>query len=140
MGTFGRHADQTLTTRTTTKNRPCRCGRTPGINLIRLPELCYILAESVYDRDPAAALDYLNRVVTARGLLPLEAGDIDTSEKFRDELINEITKEFWGEGQIFFTNKRFWLAMEGVNGKRHPASDETYILPLPESENSEGIN
>lgn len=40
-------------------------GRTPGINLVRLPELFYILAESVYDRDPAAALDYLNRVVTA---------------------------------------------------------------------------
>jgi len=115
-------------------------GRTPGINLVRLPELFYILAESVYDRDPAAALDYLNRVVTARGLLPLEAGDIDTPGKFRDELINEITKEYWGEGQIFFTNKRFWLAMEGVNGKRHAASDETYVLPLPESENSEGIN
>lgn len=30
--------------------------------------------------------------------------------------------------------------MEGVNGKRHAASDETYVLPLPESENSEGIN
>ena len=115
-------------------------GRTPGINLVRLPELFYILAESVYDRDPAAALDYLNRVVTARGLLPLEAGDIDTPGKFRDELINEITKEYWGEGQIFFTNKRFWLAMEGVNGKRHAASDETYVLPLPESEDSEGIN
>lgn len=73
-------------------------------------------------------------------MLPLEAGDIDTPGKFRDELINEITKEYWGEGQIFFTNKRFWLAMEGVNGKRHAASDETYVLPLPESENSEGIN
>ena len=99
-----------------------------------------LLAQFVYDRDPAAALDYLNRVVTARGLLPREAGDIDTPGKFRDELINEITKEYWGEGQIFFTNKRFWLAMEGVNGKRHAASDETYVLPLPESENSEGIN
>ena len=29
--------------------------------------------------------------------------------------------------------------MEGVNGKRHAASDETYVLPLPESENSEDI-
>lgn len=27
-----------------------------------------------------------------------------------------------------------------MNGKRHAASDETYVLPLPESENSEGIN
>ncbi len=115
-------------------------GRTPGINLIRLPELCYILAESVYDRDRPAALEYLNRVVTARGLLPLNDSDIDTEDKFRSELVNEITKEFWGEGQIFFTNKRFNLPMDGINGKYHAANDATYILPLPESESSEGID
>lgn len=115
-------------------------GRTPGINLIRLPELCYILSESLYESDRTAALEYLNRVVTARGLLPLQASDIDTPEKFRAQLVNEITKEFWGEGQLFFTNKRFDLPMEGIDGKYHAASDATYILPMPESEASEGID
>ena len=112
----------------------------PGPNLVRLPELYYILAESVYDRDPAAALEYLNTVVTARGLHPIEAADIATPASFREELLNEIMKEFWGEGQIFATYKRFNLPMEGVNGKEHPATDDTYLLPLPESEESAGID
>ena len=115
-------------------------GRIPGPNLVRLPELYYILAESVYDRDPAAALEYLNTVVTARGLHPIEAADIATPASFREELLNEIMKEFWGEGQIFATYKRFNLPMEGVNGKEHPATDDTYLLPLPESEESAGID
>ncbi len=115
-------------------------GRIPGPNLVRLPELYYILAESVYDRDPAAALEYLNTVVTARGLHPIEAADIATPASFREELLNEIMKEFWGEGQIFATYKRFNLPMESVNGKEHPATDDTYLLPLPESEESAGID
>ena len=36
--------------------------------------------------------------------------------------------------------KRFNLPMEGVNGKEHPATDDTYLLPLPESEESAGID
>ncbi len=115
-------------------------GRTPAINLVRISEMYYILAESLYDTDPQVALDYLNKVVTARGLLPMEMSRIDTPEKFRDELVNEITKEYWGEGQIFFTYKRFLLDMDGVNGKFYPASDKVYILPLPENEKSEGAD
>ena len=115
-------------------------GRTPGINLIRIPELYYILAESAYDQDPARALEYLNEVVTARGLHPLILSDIGTPNAFREVLVNEIVKEYWGEGQIFFTYKRFGLPMDGVNGKNHPATDVTYILPLPESEYANGIN
>lgn len=128
------------TTNTTTRSRSSLRGASPGPNLVRLPELYYILAESVYDRDPAAALEYLNTVVTARGLHPIEAADIATPASFREELLNEIMKEFWGEGQIFATYKRFNLPMEGVNGKEHPATDDTYLLPLPESEESAGID
>lgn len=115
-------------------------GRIPGPNLVRLPELYYILAESTYATDRTAALGYLNEVVTARGLHPLDASAIDTPAKFRAELVNEIIKEYWGEGQIFFAYKRFSLPMEGLNGKTHPATDATYILPLPEDENESGIN
>ena len=115
-------------------------GRIPGPNLVRLPELYYILAESLYPTDRTAALAALNTVVTARGLHALPESAIDTPEKFRAELVNEIVKEFWGEGQIFFTYKRFGLTMEGLNGKSHPATDATYILPLPEDEASAGIN
>ena len=115
-------------------------GRTPAVNMLRSPEMYYILAESVYDESPQEALNYLNEVVTARGLLPLKAQQIDSRKKFEDVLINEITKEYWGEGHLFMTNKRFNRDMEGVNGLYHAANDKTYILPLPESEKSEGIN
>ena len=114
-------------------------GRIPGPNLIRIPEMYYILAESAYSSaDMEKALEYLNAVVTARGLLPLSAEDIDTEAKFRRKLVGEHIKEFWGEGQIFFTYKRFNMDMDGVNSKHFTASDEVYVLPLPESEYENG--
>lgn len=109
-------------------------GRMPGINLIRLPEMYYILAESVYETEPNAALEALNKVVTARGLLPLSLLDINTLERFHKIIVDEIKKEYWGEGQIFFTYKRLNLPMEGLDGKIFKASDDVYILPQPENE------
>ena len=114
-------------------------GRIPGPNLIRIPEMYYILAESAYaSADMEKALEYLNAVVTARGLLPLSAEDIDTEAKFRRKLVGEYIKEYWGEGQIFFTYKRFNMDMDGVNSKHFTASDDVYVLPLPESEYENG--
>ena len=114
-------------------------GRIPGPNLIRIPEIYYILAESAYSSaDMEKALEYLNAVVTARGLLPLSAEDIDTEAKFRRKLVGEYIKEYWGEGQIFFTYKRFNMDMDGVNSKHFTASDDVYVLPLPESEYENG--
>lgn len=114
-------------------------GRIPGPNLIRIPEMYYILAESAYaSANMEKALEYLNAVVTARGLLPLSAEDIDTVAKFRRKLVGEYIKEYWGEGQIFFTYKRFNMDMDGVNSKHFTASDDVYVLPLPESEYENG--
>lgn len=114
-------------------------GRIPGPNLIRIPEMYYILAESAYSSaDTEHALEYLNTVVTARGLRPLSLEDIDTEAKFRRKLVGEYIKEYWGEGQIFFTYKRFNMDMDGVNSKHFTASDDVYVLPLPESEYENG--
>lgn len=114
-------------------------GRIPGPNLIRIPEMYYILAESAYaSADMEKALEYLNAVVTARGLRPLSLEDIDTEAKFRRKLVGEYIKEYWGEGQIFFTYKRFNMDMDGVNSKHFTASDDAYVLPLPESEYENG--
>ena len=109
-------------------------GRIPSINLIRLPEMYYIIAETSYESKPQQSLDALNAVITSRGLRALTMADIATSSNFKDVLMNEITKEFWGEGQIFFTRKRLHLPLEGLHGKVHPANNETFVLPLPESE------
>lgn len=114
-------------------------GRIPGPNLIRIPEMYYILAESAYaSANMEKALEYLNAVVAARGLRPLSLEDIDTEAKFRRKLVGEYIKEYWGEGQIFFTYKRFNMDMDGVNSKHFTASDDVYVLPLPESEYENG--
>lgn len=114
-------------------------GRIPGPNLIRIPEMYYILAESAYaSANMEKALEYLNAVVTARGLRPLSLEDIDTEAKFRRKLVGEYIKEYWGEGQIFFIYKRFNMDMDGVNSKHFTASDDVYVLPLPESEYENG--
>ena len=94
----------------------------------------YILAEALYDTDRNASLDALNTVITARGLQPLSFSEIATPERFRQVLVDEIKKEYWGEGQIFFTYKRFEMPMEGLNSKVFEPTDATYILPLPQSE------
>ena len=116
-----------------------REGRVPAINMIRIPEMYYILAESLYPRSPQESLHALNTVVTARGLAPLPMESIDTQDKFREVLLNEIVKEYWGEGQIFFAYKRFSRSMQGLDDKVYPASDATYILPLPEDEKDSGL-
>lgn len=108
--------------------------RNPGINLIRVPELLLILAEAEYETDKAKSLEYLNALVHSRGLLPYNFSDIETKELFTKVLVNEIVKELWGEGQIFFTYKRFHLDMNGVNNITHSASEKVYNLPIPEAE------
>lgn len=114
-------------------------GRVPGVNMVRLPEMYYILAEVLYPDRKEEALKALNTVITARGLKPLTYNDIASPERFKQVLMNEIIKEYWGEGQIFFAYKRMQLPMEGLNGKIHPATGTTYVLPLPEDEQKEEI-
>ena len=109
-------------------------GRIPCINLIRLPEIYYIIAEASYDTDRQKSIDALNTVISSRGLHPLSINDIASYTTFKNILINEITKEFWGEGQIFFTHKRLNMPLEGLHGKIHPANNNTFVLPLPNSE------
>ena len=116
------------------ENHQWKSNRTPGINMIRLPEMYYILAEAVYNKDKQGSLNAINTVITARGLQPIGMEEISTKERFQRWIADEITREYWGEGQIFFTNKRLWRNMDGLNGKRLEANNETYVLPLPESE------
>lgn len=109
--------------------------RIPAINIIRLPEMYYIIAESEYiNNNQKQCLKALNTVITSRGLKPIKIEDIQTDIKFKEILSKEIIKEYWGEGQAFFTYKRFKLPMKGLNGKIFEPNNRTYVLPLPDSE------
>jgi hypothetical protein len=48
-----------------------------GINMIRIPEMYYIMAEAMLEEDNEAALAYYNEVRTHRGLQPLETKVVD---------------------------------------------------------------
>ncbi|MDQ9789562.1 hypothetical protein RFZ51_15805, partial [Acinetobacter baumannii] len=43
-------------------------GQIPGINLIRLPEMYYIMAECLLSQDKEQAMKYFNDVLNSRGL------------------------------------------------------------------------
>lgn len=108
--------------------------RIPGINIIRLPELHYIIAEYYLSiNDKANAMKYLDPVLASRGLTPYKdrAGDnLDISK-----IIAERRKELVAEGQFFHTQKRYNLSIfESKSGVTYPGSNDIYLLPIPENE------
>ncbi len=97
------------------------------VPLMRLPEMYYIAAEC---SDPAAATGYLNTVREHRGLSDLPAGlDAPTVQ---NEIFKEYGKEFYAEGQLFYYYKR--LDKSQIRFLATQASDNIYILPLPDAE------
>ena len=109
-------------------------GQILGINLIRLPEMYYIMAESLLESDIELATKYYNQVLESRGLTALK------DQTLTQELINlERFKEYFGEGQTFFNLKRQHLdinAWDDATGKEKviKASKEVYVAPIPDSE------
>ncbi len=102
-----------------------------GINLIRIPEMYYIMAECLLDTAPSQAAFYYNAVRQHRGLDPLEEGRALTID-----LINlDRFKEYFGEGQTYLNNKRLNLPVLSADGKtEYPASNDIYVLPVPDAE------
>ncbi|MBO9631563.1 MAG: RagB/SusD family nutrient uptake outer membrane protein [Chitinophagaceae bacterium] len=99
---------------------------------IRLSELYYIAAESSWDTDPAKALEYLNLVRAARGINVA----INTSSKtvFMDELVKEVRKETYAEGQLFYLYKRLKRGILMETGATTPPSNKIFVLPFPNDE------
>lgn len=104
-----------------------------GINMIRLPEMYYIAAECLLDKDYPKALDYFNEVVTNRGLDALSG---EGEETLTQEVINtERYKEMIGEGQTFFNMKRQTLSIPSYdNSVTYRPEDGIYVVPIPDSE------
>lgn len=87
-----------------------------GVCLIRLPEMYYILAEATYDQDKEKAMRYFNDVRNSRGLNDYASAEVTSREEFMELVLAERYKEFWGEGQTFFSYKR------ENKGFKHPDS------------------
>lgn len=103
-----------------------------GINIIRIPEMYYIVAEALLDTDPKKALEYFDAVIEHRGLTPYSQRDIHTDLTL--EMINkERFKEYIGEGQTFFNMKRLGLPIKSHDGNTDYTTDN-YIVPIPDAE------
>lgn len=101
-----------------------------GNNILRIPEMYYIMAEALMESDPAKATDYFNAVITTRGLDPLEGSFVT-----EDLLFNERRKEFYGEGFLWHDMKRLGKDIVVSAGTTLSGSDvSTYKIPYPVGE------
>ena len=96
--------------------------------MLRTSEIYLIAIETSDDLAEVNSLyqEYMlsHNVVAAAGFASLD--DVKTW------IVNEYRREFYGEGQMFYTYKR--LGAKDMLWSPVPVSENTYIIPLPESE------
>jgi hypothetical protein len=100
---------------------------------LRLSEMYYIAAEAAFDTDPEAAWNYFNKVRYNRGIGQEIHGET-SRDIFLNELLKECRKEFFAEGQIFYMYKRLNRNIVGQGGISIPASNQIFMLPMPNDE------
>lgn len=111
-----------------------------GINIIRLPEMYYIVSEYylLMDDQPNAK-KYIDKVLVSRGLTGYAA-----REGFAlsiDKLNIERRKEYVAEGQYFHVMKRYNLSgYDLTSDQTFSPSDGIYILPIPIKEDEHHVN
>lgn len=104
------------------------------IPLIRLPEMYYILCESVPLNESA---EYISHVMEYRGLIGYQSFLTDGARE--DALEKEYRKEFYAEGQYFFFLKshgrtNFVLRPDDIENM----TETQYVFPLPDAEKEYG--
>lgn len=105
-----------------------------GINMIRLPEMYYIVSEFYLQSDDIPnAHKYVDMVLRSRGLKPYAARE---GMKLSIQKLNgERRKEYIAEGQYFHVLKKYNLeAFDSITGKYFDAKDGIYIFPIPDAE------
>lgn len=97
------------------------------IPLIRLSEMYLIAMETAASLTEANAL-YIT-YMEARNVIATEL----TQEQLTTEILNEYRREFFGEGQMFYTYKRLGIKKMLWKSDRE-ILEEDYIVPLPSTE------
>lgn len=102
-----------------------------GITLFHTSEMYLIAAEANLTGNYQKALGYFNTEIQSRGLTALSADKTLTD----DMLFNEYHKELFGEGQLWYNMKRLNKDItSNVETRIIPASDDIYVIPVPEEE------
>ncbi len=103
-----------------------------GYDIVRLPEMYYIVAEANIDKDQAKALKYFDEVLKSRGR---EAFEESGTALTRDLLFEERHREFYCEGLTWMDMKKEGKDITTVSGKTlHGDLASTYTLTVPDEE------
>lgn len=103
-----------------------------GINLFRLPEMYYIMAESMLKSNPAEATKYYDQVITTRGLDSFKDAGLTVSQ---ENISKERRKEYFGQGLYWSDMKRLGKDIKATVSITLSGSDyNTYKVPIPVSE------
>ncbi len=107
-----------------------------GLELITLPEMYYILIESIYDSNKDEALNLLNKFRLSRGLSAIDINNskFNTKENLEIELMKDKMREFPGMGLTFYALKYYNRDFTDFNNVKVSASKEIFVLPWPENE------
>lgn len=100
-----------------------------GINMIRIVEMYYILAESLLQENQGEARFYFDEVIASRGMVKYADREPEKNISLEDIVI-ERRREFIGEGQEWYNMKRLNLPVN-MHGNEEPGSDAIYTLPIP---------
>jgi len=105
-----------------------------GINVLRISELYFIMAESLLSTDPEAATLYYDDAVASRGLDRLSS---QSQTVTADILYRERRKEFYGEGLHWHDMKRLGKDIQADPATLLPGTDvNTYKIPVPVAEDA----
>lgn len=103
------------------------------IPLMRLSEMYYIACTYLFDTDPEQAIEIFKNVLLAKGIPSYDIASSISKEEFIEEIVKEAKREFIGEGQLFFWNKKYNMTMYHGD-KPVEMTEGKYTLPLPAME------
>jgi len=104
-----------------------------GVTLLHTSEMYLIAAEALLSSDYNKAFNYYNTEIKSRGLTPLASSTTLTE----DMIYHEYHKELFGEGQVWFNMKRLNKdIISNVESRTYPASNDLYVIPIPQEEYS----
>ncbi len=111
------------------------------VPLVRMSEMYYVAAEILAnqgDEGLTKAKSYLKLVKQGRGLRAtdnsmLAVDNALSSDDFMNVLINDMRRDWIGEGQTFYIYKRL---NKDIPGDRSSiaASEKVFVIPLPDGE------
>lgn len=108
----------------------------PGVNLLRIPEMYYIMTEYYLESNPRMAAEYFNAVTSTRGLDPTAESSLTY-----DLLFRERRKEFYGEGFTWHEMKKLGMDINTAAGTLLSGNvPETYTITIPDEEDESRNN